>query len=287
MSPMFMCSGGPWKTSFTAAGSHRKTTSVLGPEAHAERVAVALPAAGHEALGIGDPLERLDEGGPSRPGRKLQGEAGSVRVGRGSSRRSCPLRRSGVPRSLARRISAGRRSFVKPAISCQFAAPDAPRQRMRAVCQPFAPQMTHSLVNDDMALRPLDAGAWEGTIEEGWYAGLGPLGGYVMALVLRGLGSRPPTRRASHGPSPSTSCARRSPGRSSCGPGSSGRPLPVHRVRPTGTGWRADRAGPGGAVGSALRSGDLGAPIPVVTHRRPVRSRRRRGPKSPPPSRRA
>ena len=46
--------------------------------------------------------------------------------------------------------------------------------------------MTHSL-DDATALRPLDDGAWEGTIEDGWYAGLGPLGGYVMAIVLRGL----------------------------------------------------------------------------------------------------
>jgi acyl-CoA thioesterase len=41
--------------------------------------------------------------------------------------------------------------------------------------------------DDDTALRALGAGAWEGRVEEGWYAGLGPLGGYVMALVLRGI----------------------------------------------------------------------------------------------------
>jgi acyl-CoA thioesterase len=37
------------------------------------------------------------------------------------------------------------------------------------------------------ALRPRDDGAWEGRIVEDWYAGLGPLGGYVMAIVLRGM----------------------------------------------------------------------------------------------------
>lgn len=41
--------------------------------------------------------------------------------------------------------------------------------------------------DDATSLRPLDAGAWEGTIADGWYAGLGPLGGYVMALVVRGM----------------------------------------------------------------------------------------------------
>jgi acyl-CoA thioesterase len=41
--------------------------------------------------------------------------------------------------------------------------------------------------DDDTALRALGSGAWEGQIKDGWYAGLGPLGGYVMALVLRGI----------------------------------------------------------------------------------------------------
>ena len=172
------------KTAFTASGSLVNTTSVFGPEAYGERVAVAAPAARHEALGVGYPC-RVWAKAPLGPGGSSRAKRGSTREGRGSSRRSCPLRRSGVPRSLARR-SCCRRSFVKPAIPCQFAGPEAPRQRVRAVCQPFAPQMTHSL-DDATALRPLDDGAWEGTIEDGWYAGLGPLGGYVMAIVLRGL----------------------------------------------------------------------------------------------------
>ena len=41
--------------------------------------------------------------------------------------------------------------------------------------------------DDATGLRPRDDGAWEGAIEDGWYAGLGPLGGYVMAIVMRGL----------------------------------------------------------------------------------------------------
>ncbi len=41
--------------------------------------------------------------------------------------------------------------------------------------------------DDATALRPHGDGAWTGAIEDGWYAGLGPLGGYVMALVLRGM----------------------------------------------------------------------------------------------------
>lgn len=41
--------------------------------------------------------------------------------------------------------------------------------------------------DDDTALSPLGGGAWAGEIAEGWYAGLGPLGGYVMALVLQGM----------------------------------------------------------------------------------------------------
>jgi len=41
--------------------------------------------------------------------------------------------------------------------------------------------------DDDTALRPLGEGAYEGHIEEGWWTPRGPLGGYVMAIVLRGL----------------------------------------------------------------------------------------------------
>jgi acyl-CoA thioesterase len=39
----------------------------------------------------------------------------------------------------------------------------------------------------DTGLRPAGDGAWEGAIAEGWGTPRGPLGGYVMAIVLRGL----------------------------------------------------------------------------------------------------
>jgi acyl-CoA thioesterase len=42
-------------------------------------------------------------------------------------------------------------------------------------------------LDDDTALRPLDAGAYEGEIEETWWTPRGPLGGYVMAIVLRAM----------------------------------------------------------------------------------------------------
>jgi acyl-CoA thioesterase len=54
---------------------------------------------------------------------------------------------------------------------------------MRVVCQPYL----SVAFDDDTEVRPLGDGTWEGHIEEGWYAGLGPLGGYVMALVLRAI----------------------------------------------------------------------------------------------------
>jgi acyl-coenzyme A thioesterase PaaI-like protein len=41
--------------------------------------------------------------------------------------------------------------------------------------------------DDDTGVRALRGDAWEGRIEESWYAGLGPLGGYVMAIVLRAI----------------------------------------------------------------------------------------------------
>jgi acyl-CoA thioesterase len=41
--------------------------------------------------------------------------------------------------------------------------------------------------DDDTALRPLGNGAFEGEIIETWWTPLGPLGGFVMALALRGL----------------------------------------------------------------------------------------------------
>ena len=37
------------------------------------------------------------------------------------------------------------------------------------------------------ALRPLGDGVWEGAVIDGWNTPRGPLGGYVMAIVMRGL----------------------------------------------------------------------------------------------------
>ena len=54
---------------------------------------------------------------------------------------------------------------------------------MRVVCQPY-PLVAF---DDDTGVRPLGDGTWEGRIEESSYAGLGPLGGYVMAIVLRAI----------------------------------------------------------------------------------------------------
>jgi acyl-CoA thioesterase len=39
----------------------------------------------------------------------------------------------------------------------------------------------------DTALRPDGAGVFHGTLAEGWETPRGPLGGYVMALVMRGF----------------------------------------------------------------------------------------------------
>lgn len=41
--------------------------------------------------------------------------------------------------------------------------------------------------DDDTALRSLADGAYEGRIDQRWWTPRGPLGGYVMAVVLRGL----------------------------------------------------------------------------------------------------
>jgi acyl-CoA thioesterase len=41
--------------------------------------------------------------------------------------------------------------------------------------------------DDDIALRPAGEGVYEGEIRGGWWTPRGPLGGYVMALMLRGL----------------------------------------------------------------------------------------------------
>jgi acyl-CoA thioesterase len=39
--------------------------------------------------------------------------------------------------------------------------------------------------DDDIALRPAGGGRWTGTLAEGWDTPRGPLGGYVMAFLLR------------------------------------------------------------------------------------------------------
>jgi acyl-CoA thioesterase len=39
----------------------------------------------------------------------------------------------------------------------------------------------------DIALRPTGEGSWESEIQESWWTPRGPLGGYVMAFVLRGM----------------------------------------------------------------------------------------------------
>ncbi len=41
--------------------------------------------------------------------------------------------------------------------------------------------------DEDTALRPAGPGAWKGEVAEGWQTPRGPLGGYVMAIVLRGV----------------------------------------------------------------------------------------------------
>jgi len=41
--------------------------------------------------------------------------------------------------------------------------------------------------DDDSALRPGADGAYEGAIADGWWTPRGPLGGYVQAIVLRGM----------------------------------------------------------------------------------------------------
>ena len=41
--------------------------------------------------------------------------------------------------------------------------------------------------DDDIALTPAGDGAWTGAIAPGWDTPRGPLGGYVMAILIRGL----------------------------------------------------------------------------------------------------
>lgn len=43
-------------------------------------------------------------------------------------------------------------------------------------------------LDEDIALRPAGAGVYEGEIRGGWSTPRGPLGGYVMALMVTGLG---------------------------------------------------------------------------------------------------
>jgi acyl-CoA thioesterase len=52
--------------------------------------------------------------------------------------------------------------------------------------------------DDDTGLTPVGDGVWEGAIAEGWATPRGPLGGYVMALVLRAFEAAigDPTRSA-------------------------------------------------------------------------------------------
>jgi hypothetical protein len=42
-------------------------------------------------------------------------------------------------------------------------------------------------LDDDIALRPAGAGEYEASIVEHWWTPRGPLGGYVMAIVHRGM----------------------------------------------------------------------------------------------------
>ena len=41
--------------------------------------------------------------------------------------------------------------------------------------------------DEDTGLRPAGEGIWEGAVVDGWNTPRGPLGGYVMAIVMRGL----------------------------------------------------------------------------------------------------
>jgi acyl-CoA thioesterase len=41
--------------------------------------------------------------------------------------------------------------------------------------------------DDDLALRPAGEGAWEGRVDGRWWTPRGPLGGFVMALIVRAL----------------------------------------------------------------------------------------------------
>src|SRR5688572_4749719 len=41
--------------------------------------------------------------------------------------------------------------------------------------------------DDDIALSPAGDGVWDGEIAPGWHTPRGPLGGYVMAILMHGL----------------------------------------------------------------------------------------------------
>ena len=41
--------------------------------------------------------------------------------------------------------------------------------------------------DDVIAVRPAGDGAWDGAVADGWSTPRGPLGGYIMAIVLRGM----------------------------------------------------------------------------------------------------
>ena len=47
--------------------------------------------------------------------------------------------------------------------------------------------MTSPSLDREIALSPAGDGVWEGAIAPGWHTPRGPLGGYVMAILMRGL----------------------------------------------------------------------------------------------------
>lgn len=47
--------------------------------------------------------------------------------------------------------------------------------------------MSSPSLDREIALSPAGAGVWEGAIAPGWHTPRGPLGGYVMAILMRGL----------------------------------------------------------------------------------------------------
>ena len=49
------------------------------------------------------------------------------------------------------------------------------------------PRLMPRTFDEDTALEPVGEGEWRGEIADGWWTPRGPLGGYVMAIVQRGL----------------------------------------------------------------------------------------------------